>query len=325
MASVGHQIFSLPNGSEFELFIDNDRGERQEIPIDQWPMEEFGDDQSPTDHDESEGESNNGQESELADKELSQGEEDLNPVQSMREALRSDHAAYNLTACEGGEWTSLQADAQQAQNALHEMSDEQRAIIRVLAHRQTHVALRMMGVSNIDPDSEAYQQQYNITVVSIVGGSIIRSQEEERAAEQAKERTSLSDLFNEQLRNMAAQFGQPQTAPCPRLFDFSGNSRNTSQAPTLVIASILTDRGETTLVEQPTRRTKIVATLDGIGRTLKDRAILQKWRERDIAESGQTHIPDQGIRWDNQGQPYDVDSQLQQGHTVFYRPVRCRN
>lgn len=93
----------------------------------------------------------------------------------------------------------------------------------MLTHRQMHVALRMMGVDNINPESEAYQQQYNITVVSIVGGSLIQSQEEEQAAEQAKERMSLNDSFNEQMRNAAAQFRQPQMVPCPRLFDFSGH------------------------------------------------------------------------------------------------------
>ncbi|KAK0445057.1 uncharacterized protein EV420DRAFT_1484480 [Desarmillaria tabescens] len=210
-ANDGSHMFTLPNGSEFELFIDDDGTERHDIPIDQRLMEEVGGVGQP-------------EKLRTKDEESSQDEGDPEHPQDMCEALRSDHVAYEFVTHKNGEWMSLQADAQQAQDALHEMSDEQCTIIRVLANRQTHVALRMMGVTNIDPDSKAYQQQYNITV------------------------------------------------------------------------------------DHPTQHMRVVVTSDGIGKTLKDRAILQRWREKNITESGRTHIPDQAVNWDNQGQPYDMNN-----------------
>ncbi|PBK86005.1 hypothetical protein ARMGADRAFT_1035977 [Armillaria gallica] len=46
---------------------------------------------------------------------------------------------------------------------------------------------------------------------------------------------------------------------------------------------------------------------NGVSKTLKDRIILQKWRERDIAESGQSNIPDQEIMWDNKGEAQEAE------------------
>ncbi len=90
-------------------------------PYDQWLMEEFGDNQPPTDHDESEGESDDKQELDSTNEESPQGEEDPDPLQNMYDALRSDCIVYDLATCKGGEWMSPQADMQQVQNALHEM------------------------------------------------------------------------------------------------------------------------------------------------------------------------------------------------------------
>ncbi len=58
----------------------------------------------------------------------------------------------------------------------------------------------------------------------------------------------------------------------------------------------------------------------GVGRTMKDGMILQKWREKDLAESGQSNIPDQGIVWDNQGRAREVSHREgaphDQGHSM---------
>ncbi len=79
------------------------------------------------------------------------------------------------------------------------MSDEQCAIVQVLAHRQTHVALQMMGVNNFDPESEAYLQQYNITVISIIGGSILQSKKDTCATNWNQDMDSMSESFDDQL------------------------------------------------------------------------------------------------------------------------------
>ncbi|KAK0430215.1 hypothetical protein EV421DRAFT_1913211 [Armillaria borealis] len=251
----------------------------------QYNNEEHDSEEQEASEDSSEQEESSGSESE--NERPSELDEDPTPVQDLHEALRSDCAAYELATREDGEWANPQVDAVQVQEVLSGMNDEQRAVVRVLAHRQTHVALRMMGVSNIDPESEAYLQQYNITVVSIVGGSILQSQEDARATSQNQGQDNTSETFNDQLRNAAAQFGRPHTAPRPHLFDFSGASRNPSRLGT------------------PSATSK--PTPNGVGKTLKDRAILQKWRERDMAESGQSNIPDQGIVWDNKGEAREAD------------------
>ncbi len=53
---------------------------------------------------------------------------------------------------------------------------------------------------------------------------------------------------------------------------------------------------------------------NGVSKTLKDRIILQKWRERDIAESGQSNIPDQGIMWDNKGEAQEAELERGASH-----------
>lgn len=104
---------------------------------------------------------------------------------------------HDFATKKGMEWLNLQADAQQVQEMLNGMSDEQHMIIKVLAYRQTHVVLQMVSVTNIDLKSEAYQQQYNITVVSIVGDSILQSQEDMCASEQNQEQQSTNGLFDD--------------------------------------------------------------------------------------------------------------------------------
>ncbi len=155
----------------------------------------------------------------------------------MHEALRSDRAAYKFATGEGEEWLNPQADVHQAQEALDGMSNEQQAVIRVLAHRQTHVALHMMGVRNIDPESEAYLQQYNIIAMSIIGGNMLQSQEDAHVNSQAQSQDNASESFDDQLKNAASQFGQPQTGPRPCLFDFSGGSCNQSRSQTPAMLS----------------------------------------------------------------------------------------
>ncbi len=236
----------------------------------------------------------------------------------MHEALRSDCTAYEFAIREGAEPTSPQADSQQAQEVLNGMSDEQRAIVRVLAHRQTHVALRMMGVNNIDPESEAYLQQYNITVISIIGGSILQSKEDTRATNRNQDTDSTSESFDDQLRQAAAQFGRPTMAPRPQLFDFSGTSRNPSRSSTPTAGNWHEPQNNNHREEaqetQPRPCTRVVATPNGVGKTLKDRVILQRWRERDIAESGQSNIPDQGITWDNKGETQEAELERDASH-----------
>ncbi len=53
---------------------------------------------------------------------------------------------------------------------------------------------------------------------------------------------------------------------------------------------------------------------NSVGKTLKNRNILQKWRERDIAESGQSNISDQGIVWDNNGEAQEVEQRRDASH-----------
>ncbi len=142
MNSTG-RVFTLPNGSEIKLAIDDDGDGQQETPIDYCLMdfndEEHGSEGSIATEDSSEHEEPS--ESELLEDGPSDHEEGPDPEQEMHEALRSDCTAYDFAIREGAEWTSLQADTQQAQEVLNGMSDEQRAIVWVLAHRQTHVAL----------------------------------------------------------------------------------------------------------------------------------------------------------------------------------------
>ncbi len=64
-----------------------------------------------------------------------------------------------------------------------------------------------MGVNNIDPESEAYLQQYNVTVMSIIGGSILQSKEDTCTTNQNQDTDSTSESFDDQLRQAAAQFG----------------------------------------------------------------------------------------------------------------------
>ncbi len=104
-----------------------------------------------------------------------------------------------------------------AQEALDGMSNEQQAVIRVLAHRQTHIALHMMGVRNIDPESEAYLQQYDIIAMSIIGGNMLQSQEDAHVNSQAQSRDNASESFDDQLKKCSlpiwATTNGPMTLP----------------------------------------------------------------------------------------------------------------
>lgn len=178
--STGRGMFTLPNGLEIEVVIDDDGPKNQEEPIDYCLMVHKPEEQvvskGSSEHEESSGlESESESESESQHEGPPEQEEGPAEEHKMCKALRSDRAAYGFATREGAEWTDPQADSQQVQEVLDGMSDEQCAIVRVLAHRQTHVALCQMGVSNIDPESEAYLQQYNIMVTSIVGGSMLQS------------------------------------------------------------------------------------------------------------------------------------------------------
>ncbi|SJL16313.1 uncharacterized protein ARMOST_19833 [Armillaria ostoyae] len=125
MANAGPQMFILSNGSEFELFIDDDGDEGCEIPINPWPMEETDKEQPSEGHEELDEGSESNKRSESEDKEQSQSEDEQDHPQNIHVALQSDHAAYEFAIHEGGEWANPQADAQNVQDVLHEMSDEQ--------------------------------------------------------------------------------------------------------------------------------------------------------------------------------------------------------
>ncbi len=53
---------------------------------------------------------------------------------------------------------------------------------------------------------------------------------------------------------------------------------------------------------------------NSVGKTLKDRVILQRWRERDIVESGQSNISNQGITWDNKGKAQEAELERDASH-----------
>ncbi|SJL11858.1 uncharacterized protein ARMOST_15269 [Armillaria ostoyae] len=166
---IGLRMFILPNGSEFKLTIDDDGNDHQEAPIN-YRLMEHGYQSNKNDLSEETSKEEEFSEAESLEEGPSEDKEGSNHASELCKALKSDRTTYEYATRDGREWADPQADVQQVQEALHRMSDEQYAVIRGLAHKQTYIALRMMGIMNINSECKAYQQQYNIIVVSIIGG-----------------------------------------------------------------------------------------------------------------------------------------------------------
>ncbi|PBK81857.1 hypothetical protein ARMGADRAFT_1090924 [Armillaria gallica] len=256
--------------------------------------------------------------------------------------LEDDQFAYELAHDINGPWESPSKDEESAQQFLDELSDHQRAVMHVLAHRQVGQMFRRLGFEEIDPDSNLYHEQYNLTVTTMVGGGMImgRDNQGDEPDRDSPVENTLCRVVNRISENSKTGMVKP--------FEFAWDDRMVRQANspvrikeeeiTLRLSSPTGSRGSpmgppvpdpimTQMVPPPPapkvdkgkQRTispeQVQARVPQLtpwsqakqyGKTLKDKVILQRWRECDIADTGRTDIVDQGIYIDENSDAFII-------------------
>ncbi|KAK0478999.1 hypothetical protein EDD18DRAFT_1364443 [Armillaria luteobubalina] len=87
--------------------------------------------------------------------------------------LANDNLAYDLAHDSNGPWTDPVEDERSTQLFLNELSDHRCTVIHVLAHQQVGILFKRLGVDEIDPKSDIYQEQYNLIITTMVGGQLV--------------------------------------------------------------------------------------------------------------------------------------------------------
>ncbi|PBK87102.1 hypothetical protein ARMGADRAFT_1034995 [Armillaria gallica] len=157
--------------------------------------------------------------------------------------LGDDQLAYDLAHNENGPWESPTQDKELAQLFMDELSDH------------LHVMFKRLRFESVDPDSDLYHEQYNLTITTMVSGGII--------------------------------MGRPYMDEVPMVQP---------------IMPILEQPQPNPTYSQANQR----ASAPKYGKTLKDKVILQKWRNRDLTDTGQTEIADQGIHINENGNAFII-------------------
>ncbi|KAK0211840.1 hypothetical protein IW262DRAFT_1467237 [Armillaria fumosa] len=243
------------------------------------------------------------------------GDEDRNSRSSNNEfdkaILSNDQLAYDLAHDNNGPWTDLAEDERSAQLFLNELSDHQHVVIRVLAHRQVGLLFKHLGIEEIDPDSDIYQEQYNLVVTTMVGGRIVIGGDVDRGDE-GHRNASVDDQLHDPF--------DFQAGPKHRISPTEKMSNHTSVkeeeiTPPLGIPTDPPRNSEEQLPVTDEPSPKRAEDIDGgrqhhsglsprYGQTIKDKVILQRWRAHDLADNGQTEIADQGIFIDDEGNAF---------------------
>ncbi len=223
--------------------------------------------------------------------------------------LGNDQLAYDLAHDNNGPWNSPGADEQSAQLFLSELTDHQRAVIRILAHRQVDQMFKRLGFSDIDPESDVYREQYNLIVTMMVGGGMILGHPQEATAPSVTHQDHV-DPYDGQHRRLVERIERGNRTDRVKSFDFSRVS-DQNESPVLQEPPMMKEEEVTPLLSNGTAPPPVTETVqpvvttrssmpvaptsvnDGttrnahqreprIGKTLKDKVILQRWRNKDI-------------------------------------------
>ncbi len=248
--------------------------------------------------------------------------------------LGNDQLAYDLAHDNNGPWNSPGADEQSAQLFLSELTDHQRAVIRILAHRQVDQMFKRLGFSDIDPESDVYREQYNLIVTMMVGGGMILGHPQEATAPSVTHQDHV-DPYDGQHRRLVERIERGNRTDRVKSFDFSRVS-DQNESPVLQEPPMMKEEEVTPLLSNGTAPPPVTETVqpvvttrssmpvaptsvnDGttrnahqreprIGKTLKDKVILQRWRNKDIKDTGHTDIADQGIYIDDEGEAFIIE------------------
>ncbi|PBK92971.1 hypothetical protein ARMGADRAFT_1030432 [Armillaria gallica] len=297
----------------------------------------------------------NSAEKKIEDENEIPNEEDLDDRLSNAELdgaiIRDDRLAYDLAHDQNDPWGPQGADEEAVQQMLNDLNDHQRAATHVLAHRQVGQMFRRFPIDEIDPDSDLYREQYNLTIVTMVGGRLVMGHSEKRNDED----TTDSGRFlstEDQRRRVAERARCGKSTGKVRPFQFTSNddvqsskssrpsSRVSVRNPIVIKMEEITPRlrSESPVNDDPPPDDHEISEdsnpddpLDGeragsppsghnkqhetrehspqrprYGKTLKDKVILQRWRNRDLADTGRTDIANQGIHIDSSGKAFIV-------------------
>ncbi len=84
---------------------------------------------------------------------------------------------------DNGPWVPSREEELSVQLFLNDLSDHQRAVTHVLAHRQVGQLFKCLRFETIDPESDIYQEQLNLTIMTMVGGGMVMSHETQATTE----------------------------------------------------------------------------------------------------------------------------------------------
>ncbi|KAK0223797.1 hypothetical protein IW262DRAFT_1295501 [Armillaria fumosa] len=234
-----------------------------------------------------------------------------------------DQLAYELAHDSNGPWTDPVEDERSAQLYLDKLSDHQRAVTQVLAHRQVGLIFSRFGFREVDPELDMYQEQYNIVVTTMVGGRLAMGRNNSLDDDQGRNDMNPIDwqtAMDEQLHDIAAQDKAVrfpiETSNVTSPIEIKEEEHTPSLSTSDIRIHDVGTTDETTPVakgapneeESQDEQTQNVqtSTAPRYGWTIKDRVILQRWRIHDLADTGQTEIADQGIHIDDDGKAYIV-------------------
>ncbi|KAK0429657.1 hypothetical protein EV421DRAFT_1914266 [Armillaria borealis] len=113
--------------------------------------------------------------------------------------LEDDQLAYELAHDSNGPWIEATEEERASQIFLDELTEYQQAVTQVLAHRQVGLVFKRLGFEDVDPESDIYQEQYNLVITTMVGGRLIMGDTINRD----NEGPDTGHRMNDQLHNVA--------------------------------------------------------------------------------------------------------------------------
>ncbi|KAK0228071.1 hypothetical protein IW262DRAFT_1292966 [Armillaria fumosa] len=214
--------------------------------------------------------------------------------------LANDQLAYDLAHDNNRPWTDPSEDEQATQLFLNKLSDHRCTVIQVLAHRQVGILFRHLGINEIDPESDIYQEQYNLMITMMVSGRIVMG--DNNTHENETERASRSTLLDDQLQDVAVRIATNTRTDKVKPFKFQTPIEAVSESVPMKEESI------TLALDTPPSRPQAhrMSLNPRYGQTIKDKVILQQWRTHDLTDTGRTEIADQGIFIDDSSRAFII-------------------